>query len=1099
MNELKDQSIQQGTRKRTEYEDARRARLALNIDRTDGGTLQIVIENDMRSHEEEPEIQQNTFLAVMPLARLPGYDRYNQSPKGALPRAGRIYVFRKKRLWRELVCDGKGNLSDVDVTHWRRMSEKQDADIRPAVGKEQALVLVPMLLQGRFVGNEYQMAYSELPWTWEYISWLEERSDRISARCHEVGPAWAAAMIGGERWSASQAMPVLVIDKETEGLRPRDFSVESLMDDPALFKPALANIPAGDWAAKLQRVLEQLAAYERADVPQPLTNFAAVADVLAERSLRGYPKLVGLMLDDPLFTLRHAIAQIRQAEHYLLALNALIPHVPNGRYAQVLHSTVMHEANNPLSKFRAHLDTDQLNDVVFELPRRDAREYMEGMLKRLIDLFDGRQLTYVAQDWLMSRDERLLEPYVLLAEALDALCKNPAQSDALCLAATSSGFQRALVRLSQSLLSGTHELTRTMLAGKDGELPEAVIRIQALARNSRSPEPKNMGLSSLLQIVDIDPEDTDRGMVFKNLNALVADAMEYFSLTVLTHINRLKASEVLIQVDFHRLFAPSLGVLSRLSPKWRGLQLMKAGEAQAQNLRIVGVNTGNLRYGLTPTERTTLSRKHYLYGNILDHENRVIGSSSPRQLGGNLLPNQGSATLIVAPENHPEVHRFNAWKTTLSSHVETVTRTPALPLVAVACALYNLQAQSIDMKGLLSEGTEGDIRYQAGKILALADLATAIGSIAKPLSGQGNGLVYLLNKPRFGVPKPFTQWRANLIEQTGSSKLPILRSLSGGALLYSAVLCAWDAKRAWHQGDRDAALAYGMAATGGAAWGAYVLGMSINPIVLAAGAVLFIGGSIIAGWLIDSDIEALLKNGPFGRQHGRAGVLDSLLGDDERFAHLADPQNAYIQLLGILGKPVVRVERLADWMQGAPHHHSKKLERISGKRMLRPYICQPPDTQPLEADDWIVTLHSPLLSMFGLGGQFRLHALEQVGVLPLTGIFDVERVEHRVIGDAKVSALPLDDATVVYVLPKQFPLIKMTSLQCHDYRVTQRLQIMAQFRIDIGEATGQPLVLPQPSPKRWKPYNAAFLRTPSPTDKLNEAPYWLIETTEFKV
>ncbi|WP_150302369.1 hypothetical protein [Pseudomonas profundi] len=1099
MNELKDQPIQQGTRKRTEYEDARRARLALNIERTDGGTLQIVIENDMRSHEEEPEIQQNTFLAVMPLARLPGHDRYNQSPKGALPRAGRIYVFRKKKLWRELVCDGQGNLSDVDVTHWRRKSEQQDADSRPAVGKQQALVLVPMLLQGRFVGNEYQMAYSELPWTWEYISWLEERSDRISARCHEVGPAWAAAVVGGERWSASQAMPVVVIDKETEGLRPRDFSVESLMDDPALFKPALANIPAGDWAVKLQQVLEQLATYEGADVPQPLTTFTAVADVVAEKALRGYPKLVGLMLDDPLFALRHAIAQIRQAEHYLLALNALIPRRPNGRYAQVLHSTVMHEADNPLTRFRSHLDTSQLDDAVFEVQRREARDYMEHILGRLIQLFAGSRLAYVAQDWLMSRDERLLEPYIWLAEALDALCKNPAQSDVLRLGSMSRGLQNAIARLSQSLLSGTHELTQTMLAGKDGELPEAVIRIQALAEESRSPKPENMGLSSLLQVVDVDPEDTDRGMVFKNLNALVGDALEYFSLTVLTHLNRLKASEVLIQVEFHRLFAPSFGVLSRLSPKWHGLQLMTAGEAQAQNLRILGVDTGNLRHGLSPAERTSLSRKHYLYGNILDHENRVIGSSSPRQLGGNLLPNQGSATLIVAPEDHPEVRKFSAWKTTLSDHVEAVARTPAMPLVAVACALYNLQAQSIGMKGLLSEGTEGDIRYQAGKLSALADLATAIGSITKPILGPGNGLVHFLNKPRLGVPKPFTQWRANLIEQTGSPKLPILRALSGGAVLYSAVLCTWDATRAWHQGDRDAALAYGIAATGGAAWGAYALGMSINPIVLAAGAVLFIGGNIVAGWLIDSDIEALLKNGPFGKQHGRTGVLDSLLGDDQRFAHLADPQNAYTQLLGILGKPVIRVERLADWMQSAPTYHSKQLERISGQRMLRPHACQPPDTQPLEADDWIVTLHSPLLSMFGPGGQFRLHAVEQVGVLPLTGMFNVERVEHRVIDDAKVSALPLDDATALYVLPKKFPLLKLTSLQRRHNQVSQRLKIMAQFRIDIGKATGQSLVLPQPSPKRWQPYSAAFLRTPSLNAKSNEAPYWLIETTEFKV
>ncbi|WP_312917616.1 hypothetical protein [Stutzerimonas kunmingensis] len=61
MSELKGQPINQGMRKRTDYDNARRARLGLNIERSDGGMLQIVVETDMRSHEEEQNIQQNTL------------------------------------------------------------------------------------------------------------------------------------------------------------------------------------------------------------------------------------------------------------------------------------------------------------------------------------------------------------------------------------------------------------------------------------------------------------------------------------------------------------------------------------------------------------------------------------------------------------------------------------------------------------------------------------------------------------------------------------------------------------------------------------------------------------------------------------------------------------------------------------------------------------------------------------------------------------------------------------------------------------------------------------------------------------------------------
>lgn len=93
MSGFQDQSIDEGVRKRTAYQNDRRARLALNVERQDGGILQIPVASDMLGHEEHERIQQNTFLAVMPLVRLPtlgkaGYG--DQLPAGALPRAGRI-------------------------------------------------------------------------------------------------------------------------------------------------------------------------------------------------------------------------------------------------------------------------------------------------------------------------------------------------------------------------------------------------------------------------------------------------------------------------------------------------------------------------------------------------------------------------------------------------------------------------------------------------------------------------------------------------------------------------------------------------------------------------------------------------------------------------------------------------------------------------------------------------------------------------------------------------------------------------------------------------------------------------------------------------
>lgn len=427
--------------------------------------------------------------------------------------------------------------------------------------------------------------------------------------------------------------------------------------------------------------------------------------------------------------------------------------------------------------------------------------------------------------------------------------------------------------------------------------------------------------------------------------------------------------------------------------------------------------------------------------------------------------------------------------------------TLAVPLVAVVCAIFNLQAQIVGMRGLKKEDGDGFARYRLGEISAGADFAVALGNLTTPILGAEVSLVRILNKPRFDVSKLSTRWATNLYEQTGSTKLPILRAATGAAMLFTTALAAWDAKRAWHQGDHDASLAYGVAAAGGAAWTAYAFGMAINPFVLVAGGVLFIGGSILANWLVDSDVEALLKNGPFGQDHGQVGLLDGLLGDDQRFAHLQDPQIAYAQLLGILGKPKIRVTRLADWRKQAPLAQRVLLQAVETERQASApdsrWSCVTPALQSFEDEDWVFTIHSPLLAMFRGGHDFQLFAEEQLGVLPRTGVFNVERVERRAIDAPKLSALPLDEGTVLYVLPRQLPRMQLSPLQRHYNSVTQRIKVSAQFHLGQEGSGTHTLVLPQPTPKRWQAYQPAFRNRPPQNAQPDDIPYWQIEISEF--
>lgn len=1099
MTELKDRPIEQGVRKRTQYENTQRKRLALRIEREDGGELSLPIAVDMRSHEEEENIQQNTLLAIMPLARLPGHNVYNEAPKGALPRAGRIYVFQGGKLWREVLCDGQGNMKDVDLAYWRRqVVSGAPANDRQPVGKQQQVLLFPILVQGQSVANNYLMAYSEKPWTWEYIQWLEADQNRIKSRAQNVGFAWSAAVVGQEQWRPTQAMPAVVISAQTEGYRARDFSIESLLGDPSLFTPGLSGIPSNEMSSRMQMRLEELAAATQSPPPHPLPALEAGEDVLAERNMRAYPRLVGLMLDDPLFALRHACAQARLAESYLLTLNALVPHRPNGQYAHALYSSVMQSVNSPLGKFKKHLHLEQLQDTVFEGERRLVRNDLATQLQHVVSLLSDVPLAASLWDWQYTHDERLLEPYQLFSDIFTTLGKLPEHVDALSQAGSSNSLLPRIAQLSERLLTGHHPITRPFLAQADGALPEVVQRLVALAAHAREPDPEHMGMSSLLHVADIDPQDTDKGLVYKNLHALIDDFMTTFSMAVLTQVQRLNAAEVTVAIQFNRLFAPTLGVLDKLSPSWHGVHLVTEAQAQATNLKIIGIQGDGLTNGLTAKERAAITRKNYLYMSVTNPEGKVVGSTSPRQVGQG-LPNHGRGVVIAAPADHPEVVKYSVWKHRVASRLDGAAQTPALPLVAVACAAYNLSAQVDGMKALRNEAGDGQDRYRAGYLSASADLVVASGNLSKFILGGENQLVNVLNKPRFDV-SIMPRWAKNLAEQTNNPRLPILRALSGGAMLVTTAMTVWDAKRAWHQGDRDAALAYGAAAAGGAAWTAYALGMCINPVVLLAGAVLFIGGSILAGWLVDSDVEALMKNGPFGRDHNYTNLIDRVFGDDQRFAHLSDPQVAYQQLIGILGRPMIQVSRLGDWLDQVPRGMRAGIGSINRQRapLNSALECRRVSAQPFERDDWAVRISSPLLGLFD-ARHFQLHAREELGVLPLNGAFNAERTDRRPITEAKLSAWPLAHDTILYILPKQFPVATLTPLQRHAQRVTQRLKVFGQFRLAKEADQSDELILPQPSPKTWQRYQTAFARPPALNTRADEALYWQIETLEFKV
>ncbi|MFJ4145847.1 hypothetical protein [Pseudomonas sp. NPDC089734] len=1085
MSGFSDSSIPQGTRKKVEYFNDRNAQLALRIQRTDGGLLQIPLLSGARSTREEETIQRNTLISVLPLARLPGHDLPHETPQGGLPRRGRLYVFWNNALWRELETDGQGRLFEIDVAHWRAIARQSgNADQRDPVAIEQHVMLLPMLLQGRFVADQFLMAYSELPWSWEYIDWLESDASRIKARCQNIARIWDTAVVGSDHWKTTQTNPSLPVSRIRKGLRARDFNIESALQEPLSFTPEWSAFSDEHLIKRLQVRQEQLAQYLQQPPPPPLPDIEAGEDLLERYNLRDNPHLVGLILEDPLFAVRHAAAQIRHCVDYLQTLNALIAHQPDGRYAQVLYSAV----GGDHAYLKGKIDLPKFHATVFELERRFGRQWLAEHLRRLVKALD-RKLHPALLDWVHRQDDALLEPYSLMTEVFGALEYMPGQADALCTDHDITDLETSIHSLVKGVLESEHPLGSLLLTKAPDQPPELLKRLMALRDSDQPVQPQAMGLSTLILGASF-IDKLDVAGIAKSFAYFMGDLLDIFGASVVTQISRLSNSASNIRLD--RLFTPTFTTLSALSKKMAGIRLMPMGAALSKDYVILGVEGAGLRGGLTGTERAELTRKHYRYATLHGQSGETLGSTSAK--GNDKSASMLRNILVIAlPKEHPELQHYSHFRMNFGAFTRFMDKNKVVPTAMLGLAIYNLVVQINAVKTF--EADEEFARGYLGVWSALADLVAALANHSRFLFGMTTA--NYLAKPRFNVAKISPQWARNLKEQTGSTKLPLLRVIGGGATLFGITISIMDSRRAYLAGDYALSASYAVIAAGSFLWGLYTLGIVAHPLALLIGVIMVIGGMVSANLLSDNEAELAVRYGPFG--------IDALIGQEQAtdsphaFLHLKDPLIAYQQLAGILGKPKVTVLRLASWRKQASARQLHILQAADRqrKRPAQAYLkTLKPDQTPLSDQDWVVILSSPLLPMSGPGqNHLQLSAHEFQAAVDTGQTYATWQYHWQSASTPKLAAIPLDHDRVLYVLPS-FTEPAASGLR---FKRTEGLKVSVQIELH-AEPGSPPLVLPQPHPKRWKPFSPLHRRMPSshPTPDIPPL-YWQIETVELAV
>lgn len=425
----------------------------------------------------------------------------------------------------------------------------------------------------------------------------------------------------------------------------------------------------------------------------------------------------------------------------------------------------------------------------------------------------------------------------------------------------------------------------------------------------------------------------------------------------------------------------------------------------------------------------------------------------------------GSVMVVAAEADDPLLADYRKWHwgTRNLDTVRNLADGKTLPMLATVLAGFNLYANTIGATHLYSEGEKQRFYFGVGG--ALADLAVAANNVAIKILADSNRTSsrwYVISERRGFQITGF--WAKNLIERTGGSALLSFgRTASALAMGLTAALFLWDAGRALRDGAQDIAAANLVAATGSGIWALYTIGLLASPWLLVLGVGLLVSGAIGTALLTDGAVEQAIKHGPFGTE--------------QHLPHMNDPLQAYQQLLGALGEPRVRLERLQRWQQQSSQEDLEQLQ-----------VAQQQASIQLEPSDWVVELSTPVLGYLGKAKDCRLVVVE------------TENWNRQLNPRARLEPIQLDKNRLLFIYPTLHDKHSMYSAHTYRHHLTYNLKVFIQ--LDLGKPVETKtdlfsdydrIILPQPLPRKWQKFNPGHI----PNVDTDAAPYWLIAQRVF--
>lgn len=1139
-----DESKERSIVRRAEYDDSDPHDLVLTIPKRDGGKLTIPLVKNARSNIEREDYQDNTLVRIKPLAEIAdnlpvkrGYGAPIHQGKGvALLRPGYLYVFREGSLWRELEINQTSYMSDIDLSVVRAQVDNPESGlkvVRPSEGQWLSDLLVPVFLQGQGVMHDFRMAYSEVQWDWDYIRWLESNEQDRNARTIGVGHAWAVTKV--DSLSFATGFPASRVEDVPE-LRPRDLGIELMIENPSDFVLSFERPGEDELFSKLAKLLESnekqaresaRRAASRSEVKDPVAYTEQLmknplelaleatapnqvdeneegeaansldlscpqgADLL--QPLRSQKGVACVAIPDPLFRLRHSLAQLHLALHYLDAVDISIQTNPMAHSAMLIRQAVFDPVpggSNPFASYASAVDRSKLDQVLKTEDKQHAIAVIDRHLSTLRRMLQSGTFDSVLEDYRTCKDVAICEGYLLVADNLNLLQQIPGVLQGQGM----PDRDWVLQELRRWILEGSF-LSKWAPEVAEGGAEPMMKSLQKLVQDTAAIDEALLNRLNVQSLAYLEKQLSDQdNRVESGINGvanagkvsgMIAGSLNEWSSAVLAVGKRLIEKDLIQQVELPRIMQGALSNFSLVDPGLQRIDLMSRSGARVSG-SIIGVYSNGVVRGLTDFDRTegVLTRaKDYLYADLLDDSGRIMASTSPPRMSDaveELIHKVAGSTMVFfAPDDHPEARKLSLVKVDLARRANDVIDGPAVSRGLVVLAAFNVFLESHNVWRALQDKNGSALLASSKLAGAFTDLTAAslklgevLGQRAAATGGATGATYQLATRPLFDMKN----WRliGNRLQAVRAATLVKVAGLAtfvAGAA--GAGLSFWEMRISLSNKDFDAATGHAVAMTGSL----IVLASPLMHTLLAIpgwgwaifGLAMAVGGGLYATSATDDTFEQLIKRGPWGTHPD-----SSLPGRDDKAY--------YSQLLALLSPIQVTAQRYADVEPDPELTH--------------------PDFPP-KADDYVITLQLPLVS------RIRLHQ-ECTGSLPVSPFKLVVQEVAYLSTTTDVPSKGLTESSTITHMLKATPLTKVTArqsiphqsavrflvrreIQDSDYQslyyqesVTTCVRVGLQATLDTELG---PLVFPAPVFEDYESFDLARHSQPPPKERTLMRPY----------